>query len=477
MNKLYLEWETIPEEEYLIKRSNFGAINSILKIWRDEDYQLHFSIEMSQNDFLNSKNKLYDRTKSLKLIGIQVIPNKRIFIRNLIITESKSTEYGTKYILLGIYTNSCHYIRPKIETSFYNVHFYLNSPNNFPFPENTAYEEKTLINYNIGRFSEDQFERNGKNSYSNNCLTLSINRKEIALVSVKNQNTKGMYLRSKMGESVSEAEAELVRNVFSFLTSTKLVYLGSAEIHNDFSKHKNFQISSFESGIKRFIDKSEAFFPFPHSHFSYRAENYDTNATIQIFLDNYQRLKTEFLLDTVFYLIQNSRNSDFSLQIQPLAAAYDIIKKCWFKSNLSKSKGKYLDDIDFGTVLKDILPTLENKLKNAKYSTAILNRIKNANEITSSQKDSFFFDEIGLAYGDIEKFAWQSRNLVVHGAISNNTNKIIFMNMSYQTLINRIILHLLGIKEYIDYTTNRRIIRNTTEMMMGLNEDGKIPTF
>jgi hypothetical protein len=51
------------------------------------------------------------------------------------------------------------------------------------------------------------------------------------------------------------------------------------------------------------------------------------------------------------------------------------------------------------------------------------------------------------------------------------------MNRSYQTLINRIILHILGIKEYIDYTTNNNTIRKTTDMMLGLNEDGKIPNF
>jgi hypothetical protein len=477
MNKLYLEWESVPEKEYLIKRSNFGVIGSKLKIWRDSDYQLHFSIEMSQDDFMNCKDRLNFSKKPLKLLGFEVIKNKRIFIRNLFITSRSFTEYGTKCVLKGFCTNSCHYIRPKINTPFYNTYFYFNSPDNFPFPESTSFEEKITIQYHIGNFSNDTFERSGENSYSSNSLTLKINDKDIVLVAVKHNDTRGMYLRSKMGESISEVEAEGIKNIFSFLTSTKLIYLGSAEIHNDFAKHKNYLISSFEIGIKRFLEKSGDFFPFPHSHFAYRKDNFDTNSTIQTFLDNYLKFNSEFSLDKVFYLIQNSRNSDFSLQIQPLAAAYDIIKNCWFKSNLSKSKGKYLDDTNYENLIKDFLPSIENRLKNTPNYKAIINRIKTANEISFSQKDSFFFDELGLSYGEIEKFAWRSRNSIVHGGISKTANKILFMNRSYQTLINRIILHILGIKEYIDYTTNNNTIRKTTDMMLGLNEDGKIPNF
>lgn len=182
-------------------------------------------------------------------------------------------------------------------------------------------------------------------------------------------------------------------------------------------------------------------------------------------------------MDTVFYLIQYARLTDFGLQIQPLAAAYDIIKTQWFKSSFSISKGKYIDDSNFEPIIRNLLPNIKEQLNMNKYSDSIINRIRSANQISFSQKDSIFFEELDIEYGEIEKFAWKSRNSVVHGGISNNIAKLTFMNRAYHTLINRVILHLLGIKEYIDYTTNNKSIRGTKIKLQGYNNDGTLPNF
>lgn len=68
----------------------------------------------------------------------------------------------------------------------------------------------------------------------------------------------------------------------------------------------------------------------------------------------------------------------------------------------------------------------------------------------------FFFEEIGIQVGEVEKKAIKSRNLMVHDkqvSIDSNMEEIYFYSKVYQLLYTRVFLKLLNYDgNYIDYS-------------------------
>lgn len=284
MEKEYLTWETLPEKKYRIFLSNFGVKDCVISITRDKDFKLIFSLEIPLQKFVENRQKIQNIKFKKRLVGAQNISNKRIYLPSLFILSQSFLD--DRVILSGTLKEAYYYIRPKIRSDYYLSHYFLNSPVNFPFPENSSYEETIHVNYSIEKFADDEFIRTPGGQFSRNCIILEINKKKVALVLSLKNNIKGMYLRSKFGETILIEEAETISTVFSFLTSTKLIYLGWAEIHKEFAKHKQYCLSSFEEGIDRLIN-NQLYYPLPHGFSAYRYGDFNVTQVIQSFLIKY----------------------------------------------------------------------------------------------------------------------------------------------------------------------------------------------
>ncbi|MFA0846040.1 MAG: hypothetical protein ACC614_00535 [Methanobacterium formicicum] len=202
-------------------------------------------------------------------------------------------------------------------------------------------------------------------------------------------------------------------------------------------------------------------------------------------IPNYIKLRDELKLHEVLEKYWLAQSIPKEAEIIILAASLESLIKSWYKSKKSKSKGVYLPKDDFEDDLREGLELIENKLnnrdfgENTNFKDRILRKIQNSYNMSLNERIDFFFKEIGLNVGKIEKKAIQYRNKPVHGDIliqgnilkTNEFDEMLRMTNAYRTLLNRIILKILNYdKEYIDFyrescpfNTIRDIIRPIDE--------------
>ena len=144
-----------------------------------------------------------------------------------------------------------------------------------------------------------------------------------------------------------------------------------------------------------------------------------------------------------------------------IAAALELLKTSWYKSpNHSKIKGIYMPKKQYDDLLHADFNAIQEKLEevyfgeNTDFSERILKKIKNSYQMGGNEGLNFFFKDIGLPTGEIEKNAIISRNKPAHGHILKEkaVDELSEMTNAYRVLVNRTILKILGFEgDYVDY--------------------------
>ena len=130
--------------------------------------------------------------------------------------------------------------------------------------------------------------------------------------------------------------------------------------------------------------------------------------------------------------------------------------KGWYESSGSKSKGVYMPASDFRKLTQDGIELIRGRLGQHEYADRIVRRLGGCFTFGVAEKFDNFFAELGLPVSKAEKDAIQSRNRVVHGGGLDESmwDDYVEKRKTYQTLLNRVILKLLGYEGlYIDYGT------------------------
>lgn len=476
----YRTWETLPTEPCRVVRNGFGLDGSTITIKRDRDYRLVFRLECSITQYTQYRLAVKSRRRKMRLICTTEDTNKQIFIPRLLIQEESSGRGAAA--LAGEVLELYQYYRGipqalKASRKQYKLYYLLNAPNRFPFPKSVTYEKRTSVLRIIEDFAEEAYDDANLSHSDRSCLILQKDNKRAAFVKtmLTGSGEASMYVRVNCSAEISYDDLIRIVQFLGFLTGTSFFYLGHAEITTKHNKHKQYHRSSLEKGIASKLSSS----PYGALPFNYSAwrPDYDATAEIQHLLDAYIDVRDEFSLDAVLAMIQNARHTPPLLQIQPLSAAYDILKTQWFKSDRSKSKGKFMNDERFGQVVQDCLKSIRNDLGEIDGAAMVVNNILKANNFSLGAMDQGLFRELGLEYGEIERFAFKIRNRIVHGSFPKDSAIVEFANRAYYAILNRLILHLLGGCEYIDFTTSLQLIRPTIHALGGPEDDGRPPKF
>lgn len=176
-------------------------------------------------------------------------------------------------------------------------------------------------------------------------------------------------------------------------------------------------------------------------------------------IPNYLALRDDLNLNEVLGKYWLSKAIPNEAEIIILSASLELLFNSWYNSKNSKSQGNFLSRKKFLEAFSEELDSIKNKLDNVNwqfpdFKKRFYNKIDNSNQMGFNASIHFFFKEIGLNIGEIEKKAIQCRNNPVHGHIlkTNEVDELIKMTLAYRTLVNRTILKILGYKrEYIDY--------------------------
>ena len=177
-------------------------------------------------------------------------------------------------------------------------------------------------------------------------------------------------------------------------------------------------------------------------------------------IPNYLLSRDKLKLNEVLWKYWLSLSLPMEAQIIVMAAGLELLFTSWYKSNKSKTKGSYLPPEEFHQALENEFILIKDKLskldfkENPEFKDRILKKIENSCYMSGNEKINFFFDEIGLKIGDVEKTALNYRNKPAHGhtITENNVETLVKMTNVYHTLVNRTILKILGFEmEYIDF--------------------------
>ena len=188
-------------------------------------------------------------------------------------------------------------------------------------------------------------------------------------------------------------------------------------------------------------------------------------------IPKYLELRDELNLDEVLWRYWLSESLPSYAKLSVLAASFELLVDSWYKSKNSKIKGNFLPHDDFMNLFKEEFEIIKNKLENVdwdiqEFSDRFYNKIINSNQMGFNASIQFFFKELGLEIGKIEKEAIQYRNKSVHGHIisKEESNKLIICENTYKTLVNRTILKILNYDwAYIDYHTMNYPLRHIDE--------------
>lgn len=186
----------------------------------------------------------------------------------------------------------------------------------------------------------------------------------------------------------------------------------------------------------------------------------------------YLELNGEFDFDNVLYGYWLFEELPLGANLPVLSTSVEMLKRAWYSSRRSKSKGVYMPKKDFDELLRAELAAAEEKLREFEYGNRMASRIRNAYNLGANESVEFFLEELGLPVGSVEQSAMKARNPMAHGSAvlldESRRQEMIDNTLSYRTLFNRIMLKILGYDgTYIDYSAREWPERPLDEPLAG----------
>lgn len=176
-------------------------------------------------------------------------------------------------------------------------------------------------------------------------------------------------------------------------------------------------------------------------------------------VSRYLALNEELNLDDALWYYWLSEQLPLEAGLPVLATGIESLKKSWYASKGSKSRGIYMPKREFDELLEDELAAVEEKLREVEHGDRIVRRMRGTHQFGSNESVEFFFEELGLPVGEAERLAMKARNPMAHGSTAlldaAKLQEMVDATMTYRTLFNRVLLKLLGHEDdYVDYSAS-----------------------
>ncbi|MFC7677512.1 hypothetical protein [Paenibacillus sp. GCM10028914] len=465
----FLEWEGL-QEQYEFKKAYIPEksinINKIT-ISRDEEYNIKGFIYGDNNPDFHSndaKGMAGQRINPLEITGsgkhgIQQFNLRHCYIGGVSTSHKleRDEQYTTQYQAeLRVFE-----VEKKTSTeSEANslTEWFLNGPNqDFLFCRSTerVYSEK----YHLERSELKNKEINGESvSHDRDYLLVELTDFKFIIQQVPKElgpkwsNNIGIEYRKEFGRIPNESEREGISEIVSFIFGKHLLKVGYTEYDENGYLLKQISQNPWGNNV---VSKCRNSGSYP-----IKIDNYDSWGRAETLLSElvpkYLEYREELNLKNALWSFWISDDVPVGTNIPIIANALEILKKGWFKSNKSKTKGVYLPKSQFDQLLNESFEEIERKLSGLEYADRMLRRMKGSFNMGVNESLDFFFDEIGLPIGDVDKKAIAARNAMIHdkhGTSEEALDLIIFYSKVYKTLFHRVFLKLLSYDgSYIDYS-------------------------
>ena len=353
------------------------------------------------------------------------------------------------------------------------IEWYLNGPTgSFIFPRATKRQIKE--DFIRERFKDEEKSYPGiyREERTSDFAFIELEKRSFIIQKVpkyfgpKWSNCIGIEYHEEWGGIPDEKEREAISEIIGFIFGKHLLNVGYTKYAD-----KGYPIEEVAKNPwgENVVSKCQkpALFPID-------IDNYQTWGILEKILNQlipqYLLLRDDLNLNQALWSYWVSLDLPIEVNIPILSAGVETIAKSWFKTNRSKTKGVYLSKKEYDELLASEFNLIDEKLRKNPYHQRILNKLKNAHNMGANERLDFFFLEIDLSIGEIERKAIKGRNLMAHGDIISDqeTEKMIRLTRAYQTLFHRIFLKILGFdSDYIDRSTAGWPNRHIDESMQG----------
>ena len=466
----WMEWEFL-QNEYTIENPSvdhkLAGTPELLKIWRNDDYQIrgcitgstkyHFYTDVPENKSgliippFEIKGAMYNDMEKYDLGGCYILGTS---IRGSF-DKPANQEFQTELSIHRIRVT--HQSKNEINSL---IEWYLNGVDPVFFFNRGANRRYTQI------FTKERDILKEKTEKFENEVTLGWGRYAFidcvdfgfVINSVpkpygpKWSNNLSIEYRPEFHRIPNAEERIAISEIVSFILGKQMFNIGSST----YDKEGYIIETSAQnpwSETAKYLSPKPPFYPI-------NLMNPGTECKIESILPDlvkkYFDLKTELKLTDVLWRYWIGSELPLGSDIPIMANGIEILANNWFKSNRSQIKGVYIPYNEYKQITQDEIEKISVKLGEHPHKKKIISKLSYCYNMGSNDRLNFFFNEIGLEIGNLEQEAIDSRNVMIHDSIdfySTEYEKMVLLSFVYKTFFHRVLLKVLGYSgEYIDYS-------------------------
>jgi hypothetical protein len=285
-------------------------------------------------------------------------------------------------------------------------------------------------------------------------------------------NNVGFEYRNEWGKLPNEEERIIISELCSFIFGRQLMNIGHTILDKENCIIEEYACNPLISDPRIICSKPDA----PPINIHKPIFGKKKEELINQLLPKYFQYRDIYNFKNALLIYWLARTMPIGSQLPIYSSSMESLMNEWFKSNNSKSKGKYLEDKEFYQLFTDEINSIKNKIERRKNEindalnnnqkddesiipfNGILKKIEYMNNMGVNDRIRNFFKEINLELNDLEWETIKARNNFAHGRINTqdeNIEKEHQFSFIYYTLLNKIFLKLL---DYSGDYINRNVI-------------------
>lgn len=446
----YIEWQQFEVLDLIIINNDFF---SSANIFRDENYNFHFCIKCKQLD--SEKPQEFNDISSFymsKLDKITAYPNQFLgkeYCLKDFICESFNYSPTGDFSINGIVLNiESHYVSDSVGKAEFENIWLLNSSKQANYDQSIIKTSSGNEHYQWGNFASEDFSFAENQSFSWAGIQLKYKSFDFLLIqSDSYTKIKSTCLRFAKQQFPTDEELNEIINILNFIFGLTFIYIGNTKYNCKSSPISDCYMSTFRKDIDQVLNEVQL--PvIPLRLNDFHGLKIHTTELINLILSKVSENTTYSLIKN-FAFINYARTQPVEVKIQPLAATFDNICTQYFAKRENTIIGK---DI-FYKLQKDIEQKIDELDVPDEQKDVLKSKTSQINNQSQNQRNKIIFEELGLKLSKLEEKALKARNSSVHGSLdSKKLNELILLTKCYYTLINRLLLRILDIPLYVDYT-------------------------
>jgi len=427
----HLEWETI-DSPLIVNNIEFDKLkynisdDTVLKVWRNDEFGLEARLEGFTNDPSTfKKDQLLDDGNIIigdTITGISTHGSRIILSKCIITTWTTKSFYAEEkgYVFEAIvHLDSCDIIynipNPEVGSVHHLDWFICSRKADLDFRKVTLRKRnssKPKIRLGIDEEDPAADPLSGSSS-SCDYFQMEIRGARCIIAKVPSHylplNLKGICfeIRDQANNIITEHDKKDLRNLLEFLLGTELVPIGYSELNNG-ELIRAFLDTPYGGSIKTTCRNA-----MPVLTFNRQYEWGNIEWLTRTLFPKYQELKNPLQIDQVLSRFFIAMQTPLGANLPILANAIEILAGRYLKMT-DKLNIEYLPDDEFSLLIEDEIESLRSKMQHIEGYEVMLNKIKSVYKRNPAEKILSFFNYAGIQVGRTEKKAIALRNKMTH---------------------------------------------------------------